>query len=146
MRAKYTDYLKSPEWKKIRNSVLERDNFRCAVCGSTDGLNIHHITYENIFNEQENLSDLVTLCRKCHETIHSPHRRTVYQHDSSGRCTAIYLNANDASKKLGIPRRWITSALRSGQKIGGVYFTYSYYMKLPFDNCDDDTSDTIGDD
>lgn len=124
MNEEYTKYLNSPEWKRIRNSVLERDNFRCAVCGTSTGLNVHHITYKNIFNEQENLSDLVTLCRKCHKTIHSPHRRTVYQYNGSGRCTAIYLNASDAAKKLGIPRRWITSALKSGENLGGLYFTY----------------------
>lgn len=65
-------YLKSPEWKALKSKVLNRDNFTCQSC-NTDGipLEVHHITYQNFGNE--NLSDLVSLCRNCHQSIHDKH-------------------------------------------------------------------------
>lgn len=51
--------------------VLERDNYTCQVCGNTTQLVIHHKDEsgqcDNPNNEIENL---VTLCRRCHINIH----------------------------------------------------------------------------
>ena len=65
-------YLKSPEWKALKSKVLNRDNYTCQSC-NTNGisLEVHHITYQNFGNE--NLSDLVSLCRNCHQSIHDKH-------------------------------------------------------------------------
>lgn len=65
-------YLKSPEWKTLKSKVLNRDDHTCQSC-NTNGtpLEVHHITYQNFGNEQ--LSDLVSLCRNCHQTIHDKH-------------------------------------------------------------------------
>lgn len=65
-------YLKSPEWKTLKSEVLNRDNYTCQSC-NTNGipLEVHHITYQNFGNE--NLSDLVSLCRNCHQSIHDKH-------------------------------------------------------------------------
>ena len=62
-------YLKSPEWKTLKSKVLNRDNCTCQSC-NTNGipLEVHHITYQNFGNE--NLADLVSLCRNCHQSIH----------------------------------------------------------------------------
>ncbi len=53
----------------MRSVILERDNYRCTVCNSDKGLQVHHKTYKNIFNEKQ--SDLITLCRTCHNTHHN---------------------------------------------------------------------------
>ncbi|MGL5713052.1 MAG: HNH endonuclease [Paraclostridium sp.] len=71
MDNKYKEYLKSDEWKNIRELVLKRDNRKCVLCGSDDRLHIHHKTYKNIFNEIEHLDDLITLCNKCHANEHN---------------------------------------------------------------------------
>lgn len=65
----YSKYLESDNWKKIREQVLQRDNHKCTVCGTTDNLVIHHISYDNIGNEK--IEDLITVCEKCHNEIHS---------------------------------------------------------------------------
>ncbi|MGL5752631.1 MAG: HNH endonuclease [Paraclostridium sp.] len=71
MNKNYREYLKSNEWKEIKNLVLKRDGNKCIKCGSSNNLQIHHTTYVNIFNESENLDDLITLCSKCHMEEHN---------------------------------------------------------------------------
>lgn len=65
--ADYSEYLKSAEWQQRRLLRLEKDNYECCDCGvaATD---VHHLTYERI--GKENLSDLVSLCARCHAIRH----------------------------------------------------------------------------
>lgn len=72
---KHDKYMKTQEWKDIRLQILERDGWRCRCCGRTNDdpkaqLTIHHSTYDNLFNEEEHLDDLITLCKYCHYQIH----------------------------------------------------------------------------
>jgi len=67
-RLRYKHYLKSDKWQHKRFLVLQRDGFKCRRCGSKNQLNVHHLTYANVFNEP--LCDLITLCRKCHKQEH----------------------------------------------------------------------------
>lgn len=66
----YDEFLKSAYWRKVRLAILKRDNKHCCSCGSTDDLHIHHLTYKHHLKELDNLDDLVTLCKKCHNEIH----------------------------------------------------------------------------
>ena len=59
-------YLESPHWKEKRKSVLDRDGYLC-VCGE-HAIYVHHKIYENLGSEP--LSDLVALCRNCHDGYH----------------------------------------------------------------------------
>lgn len=61
-------YMESGQWKKLRATVLERDNHQCQSCGSTETLQCHHNTYERF--GAESMSDLVTLCTRCHTNHH----------------------------------------------------------------------------
>lgn len=64
------DYGK--DWQKIRLKVLERDAYRCKVCGTGDGLqplHVHHIQPFKTFTTLEAanaLPNLITLCPACH--------------------------------------------------------------------------------
>ena len=62
----YYAYLRSDEWhlKRERRALMDG---KCVICGKTDGLNVHHLTYERVPNELP--SDLVTLCRHHHLEI-----------------------------------------------------------------------------
>ena len=64
----HKSYIQTKKWKQIRKEVLERDGRKCVICGSKSRLEIHHKTYENWKNE--NLDELVTLCKTCHTTVH----------------------------------------------------------------------------
>lgn len=69
----YKKYIRSKEWKQIAQQVMERDGYRCRCCGRTKDeakLSVHHSTYEHLFDEQDNLSDLITVCTVCHLSIH----------------------------------------------------------------------------
>jgi len=63
-------------WLKNRILVLKRDNYTCQCCLNRGGiLNVHHIkSIKNfMYNELEkahDLSNLITLCRKCHNKTH----------------------------------------------------------------------------
>lgn len=67
-KVEFKEYLNSPHWKEIRLKALARSGNRCQLCSSTDNLNVHHNTYRNRGNED--LKDLVVLCRNCHEKFH----------------------------------------------------------------------------
>lgn len=66
----YDEFLKSAYWRKVRLLILKRDNSCCCNCGSTQNLHIHHTTYKHHLKELENLEDLITLCKSCHNEIH----------------------------------------------------------------------------
>ena len=69
----YNKYLQSPEWEAKRQAVLKRDEYKCVKCGSQDELQVHHLTYDHVYNEP--LKDLITLCKKCHYKTHHKRRR-----------------------------------------------------------------------
>ena len=60
-------YLFSDEWKHKRDLIMELYNYKCQECGA-EATDVHHLTYERIF--QEDINDLIPLCRKCHENKH----------------------------------------------------------------------------
>lgn len=68
MNAEYSKYLLSPEWGLIRQRLFTERGKKCERCSSNKILQIHHLTYERIFKEE--MSDLLILCKKCHEKEH----------------------------------------------------------------------------
>lgn len=64
----YDKYIKSEEWKEVREEREFLDGLKCRFCGSAKNLTVHHITYENVPNED--MTDLVTLCWTCHNELH----------------------------------------------------------------------------
>ena len=68
MNQSLNDYYKSVAWAFKRNERLKIDGFKCAKCGFTRALEVHHINYERVFHEDVS-RDLITLCKKCHREI-----------------------------------------------------------------------------
>lgn len=64
----YTAYLKSPQWARKRVLVLRRDGGLCQACLESPATDVHHKTYEHVFDEP--LFDLESVCRPCHELLH----------------------------------------------------------------------------
>lgn len=61
-------------WKKptdadARETVLKRDGYCCAECGSTDRLEVHHIHHRSD-GGTDDPENLITLCMKCHAEQH----------------------------------------------------------------------------
>jgi len=65
----YSDKLKHPKWQKRRLEILNRDNFACTDCKSTDKtLHVHHRYYEkglDIWDYPDNA--FLSLCEDCHK-------------------------------------------------------------------------------
>lgn len=80
----YEELLHKPEWYAKRNLILERDSHKCVFCGKTYGLHVHHRYYSQYPNHTKvapwNYPDeaLITLCEKCHKTLHQKQKIKVY--------------------------------------------------------------------
>lgn len=72
----YSDKLKDPRWQKKRLQVLDRDDFKCTLCGDKkETLHVHHKSYHKSGNpwdtELENLSSLCATCHNVFEKLKS---------------------------------------------------------------------------
>ncbi len=57
-------------WREVSRRIRTRDNFQCHDCGSaTQPLDVHHIVHLSKYGTNQQ-SNLVTLCRACHEKVH----------------------------------------------------------------------------
>jgi len=66
--ASYNQYIQSPKWERKRQQRLDLAGDRCELCNRSSNLHVHHRTYER-FGE-ERISDLIVLCRTCHDAFH----------------------------------------------------------------------------
>jgi 5-methylcytosine-specific restriction endonuclease McrA len=53
------------DWRQKRRQALERDRYKCTLCGKTERLNVHHIIPYRYCHSHA-LDNLITLCRSCH--------------------------------------------------------------------------------
>lgn len=75
---KYTSKIAGTGWRKIRTKALERDGYKCTMCGEDTYrlLVVHHIDWQGkrrgvpAKDWNNNMSNLQTLCHKCHNGIH----------------------------------------------------------------------------
>jgi 5-methylcytosine-specific restriction endonuclease McrA len=62
--------LDADAYHELHRQVLERDGWRCQVCGSMQNLQVHHLKFRSRSGSDEE-QNLITLCAECHEQIHS---------------------------------------------------------------------------
>ena len=55
---------------KERWEVMARDNHQCCNCGRRHDLHVHHIVDRSRAGTNE-WSNLITLCRSCHSSVHT---------------------------------------------------------------------------
>lgn len=63
----YKQYLASREWRVKRKEFKKLKGGICERCAARPIENVHHLTYENIGNED--LNDLMGVCIPCHEYL-----------------------------------------------------------------------------
>jgi 5-methylcytosine-specific restriction endonuclease McrA len=61
--------LDSTSYRDLHRQVLERDGWRCQVCGSMQHLQVHHLKFRSQAGGDEE-QNLITLCAECHERTH----------------------------------------------------------------------------
>ena len=67
-RRLYDWYIQSESWKSKREWALTLLGRQCSVCGLRHSLDVHHLSYDRMGYELP--SDLLILCRDCHEAQH----------------------------------------------------------------------------
>ena len=71
-----------------RRTVYSRDGWRCALCDSTKGLQIHHCVPRGK-GGTNNVENLITLCADCHALAHGTNLRDWVDCDASMVTQAI---------------------------------------------------------
>ena len=61
--------LDSEDYRQLHLQVLQRDGWRCQVCGRMNGLEVHHIRFRSQ-NGDDSEENLITLCSECHRQMH----------------------------------------------------------------------------
>lgn len=69
----YASYLRSAHWRSLRYRYRNSPSTpnECYICGNDKNLELHHRTYVRLGHER--FSDLVLLCRPCHQDTHDEH-------------------------------------------------------------------------
>jgi len=74
------DFYNSPKWKRVREDIVERDNYECHICGKhkeeVSTLQVHHIIpldRDDPYNDPHayDPTNLITLCASCHRKVHN---------------------------------------------------------------------------
>jgi hypothetical protein len=65
----YKSYLRTPHWRSVRQSAIERHGNKCQICNSGKKLEVHHRTYQR--RGEELPEDVVVLCDSCHDIFHT---------------------------------------------------------------------------
>lgn len=77
----YGALILHPKWKAKRKEVIERDQFKCVICGSKEDLQVHHRQYHYVkatkkfkvpWDYPQHL--LISLCSSCHSRGHSKYK------------------------------------------------------------------------
>ena len=63
--------LSLKEYNLLRKKVLDRDGWRCQVCGSSTDLHVHHLVRRSRLGDDA-FDNLITLCATCHQDEHQP--------------------------------------------------------------------------
>ena len=71
-RLPYREYLRTAHWLRVRVLALERARHACALCPSTERLEVHHRSYQRRGFEQP--EDVIVLCADCHSRHHRKER------------------------------------------------------------------------
>jgi hypothetical protein len=87
----YAHYLQSPIWADIRKRVLDRDCSKCWGCKGV-ATQVHHGHYgrENLLGLD--ISDLWSVCRKCHEAC---------EFATNGRKRAVHTTVKALLRRTG---------------------------------------------
>ncbi len=57
-------------WQNTRKVILERDGYKCVICGVSEGLHVHHLIPRHLGGTDEP-ANLITLCAACHASRHT---------------------------------------------------------------------------
>lgn len=65
----YHTYIHSPDWEDRKRRYYETHPKRCVICLTYKHIDLHHLSYRNLGNEQD--EELVAVCRFHHDMFHA---------------------------------------------------------------------------
>ena len=78
---KFDEFYQTPAWKNMRDYILSKNNYLCGECRKenryTDADTVHHIVHlraEGGWELRLKESNLMPVCRACHNKIHRNER------------------------------------------------------------------------
>lgn len=91
-----------------KKHVLDRDNHTCVNCGKTKGLVVHHKDHSGQTEKPNNdMANLVTLCRSCHMKEHSGENNKLFiaiSKEQILRARSESSSWTEVASKLGVDR------------------------------------------
>jgi 5-methylcytosine-specific restriction endonuclease McrA len=66
--ASYREYIHSKQWARKRQQAFLHHGKKCAICGTVQDLQVHHLHYRSLYRER--MADLQVLCERCHANEH----------------------------------------------------------------------------
>ena len=57
--------LRTAEWRKLRLSILQRDQYSCYLCGTPDANEVDHIRPRSKGGADYDPENLAAICRRC---------------------------------------------------------------------------------
>jgi 5-methylcytosine-specific restriction endonuclease McrA len=120
------EYLKSEHWAELKAAKLVV-NSSCERCVSPQNLDVHHLRYRSLYDVL--LTDLMTLCRRCHDQEHDMlevRQQAVWTHRLTS--VAFLLKCNSAHLEnllleMGITSTNIFELVETSQFKFGVFRT-----------------------
>lgn len=115
----YAEYLKSDEWMAKRKQVLKRDNHTCTACLEAPATQVHHTTYERVFDEP--LFHLQSVCDDCHAKIHD--KRTDIERAKRFMPSGMSVTTNTRGRKQVVVQD-LKIELTEEESLGDLEMTY----------------------
>lgn len=88
----YESYINSFDWYLKSRKALAKANHQCQRCGATQGLEVHHKTYDRLGKEPD--ADLMVVCPSCHREADAERANVVranrYRARLNGWATKVY--------------------------------------------------------
>lgn len=80
----YNELLKNPKWLQRKKYIIKKYGCKCARCGQSKPLDVHHKMYWKDWLENKvspwlyDDDALIPLCRDCHSLVHEQKKPKVY--------------------------------------------------------------------
>ncbi len=115
-------FYESAVWRKLRKSVLRRDDYTCLRCDKRfpgDHLSVHHMI-PRLNGGADDKSNLVTLCNPCHDFVEIHSLRT--RADIMGSIESLTYEIHEIDYSEGddpYHRAWWHKYVYGGMRRGG---------------------------
>jgi hypothetical protein len=118
-------YLRTSWWLHRREVALKKAGRKCAQCGASTRLQVHHLSYDRLGAERD--SDLEVLCDPCHEKHHFDESR---RHD-----VRLYLKLARETERMDHPTTFADFKERLRERCNA--------LKVPIDHRIDDAINVV---